>query len=46
MAHIQLAEGIPGIVGPMAFSKQTAKPLNELAEVRLRGFSVRESTAR
>jgi hypothetical protein len=32
MAHIQLPEGIRGIVGPMAFSPQTAKPMNELAE--------------
>jgi uncharacterized peroxidase-related enzyme len=37
MAHIQLAEGIPGILGPMAFSPETAKPLNELADVLLRG---------
>jgi uncharacterized peroxidase-related enzyme len=37
MAHIQLPEGIPGILGPMAFSPQTAKPLNELADVLLRG---------
>jgi uncharacterized peroxidase-related enzyme len=36
MAHIKLAEGIPGILGPMAFSPDTAKPLNELAEVLLR----------
>jgi uncharacterized peroxidase-related enzyme len=36
MAHIRLPEGIPGILGPMAFSPQTAKPLNELAEVLLR----------
>jgi uncharacterized peroxidase-related enzyme len=35
--HIKLPEGIPGIVGPMVFSPQTAKPLNELAEVLLRG---------
>jgi hypothetical protein len=33
MAHINLPEGIPGILGPMAFSPQTAKPLNERAEV-------------
>ena len=26
MAHIQLPEGIPGILGPIAFSPQTAKP--------------------
>src|SRR6202451_1595615 len=37
MAHIQLPEGIPGIVGPMAFSPQTAKPMNELADILLRG---------
>jgi uncharacterized peroxidase-related enzyme len=37
MAHIRLPEGIPGILGPMAFSPETAKPLNELAEVLLRG---------
>ncbi len=37
MAHIKLPEGIPGIVGPMAFSPQTAKPMNELADVLLRG---------
>lgn len=37
MAHIQLPEGLPGILGPMAFRPATAKPLNELAEVLLRG---------
>jgi uncharacterized peroxidase-related enzyme len=37
MAHIRLPEGIPGILGPMAFSPETAQPLNELAEVLLRG---------
>jgi uncharacterized peroxidase-related enzyme len=36
MPHIQLPDGIPGILGPMAFSPDTAKPLNELAEVLLR----------
>ena len=36
MAHIGLAEGIHGILGPMAFSPETAKPLNALAEVLLR----------
>jgi uncharacterized peroxidase-related enzyme len=39
MAHIRLPEGIPGILGPMAFSPETAKPLNSLAEVLLRGPS-------
>jgi uncharacterized peroxidase-related enzyme len=37
MAHITLPEGLPGIVGPLAFSPETAKPLLELAEVLLRG---------
>ncbi|GAB4024411.1 carboxymuconolactone decarboxylase family protein [Spirosoma koreense] len=36
MPHIQLPEGLPGILGPMAFSPQTEKPLNALAEVLLR----------
>jgi uncharacterized peroxidase-related enzyme len=36
MAHIRLPEGLPGILGPMAFSPDTAKPLNALAEVILR----------
>lgn len=36
MAHIQLPGGLPGIVGPLAFSPETAKPLLELAEVLLR----------
>jgi uncharacterized peroxidase-related enzyme len=37
MAHIRLPEGMPGILGPMAFNPETAKPLNALAEVLLRG---------
>jgi uncharacterized peroxidase-related enzyme len=37
MAHIQLPEGLPGIVGPLAFSPDTARPLLELAETLLRG---------
>lgn len=36
MAHINLPEGLSGIRGPMAFRPQTAKPLNDLAEVLLR----------
>jgi AhpD family alkylhydroperoxidase len=36
MPHIHLTEGIPGIVGPMLFRPETAKPLNELASVLLR----------
>src|SRR5208283_1794573 len=39
MPHITLLEGLPGIRGPMAFRPETAKPLNELAEVLLRGPS-------
>jgi uncharacterized peroxidase-related enzyme len=40
MAHIDLGvdEGlVPGINGPMRFRPETAKPLNELAEILLRG---------
>ena len=39
MPHIDLPEGLPGIVGPMAFRPETAKPLNELAEILLQGPS-------
>jgi uncharacterized peroxidase-related enzyme len=39
MPYIQIPEGIPGILGPMAFRPETAKPLNELAEILLRGSS-------
>lgn len=35
MAHIQLNNDFPGIVGLLNFSPETAKPLNELAEVLL-----------
>ncbi len=36
MAHIKLTnEDLPGIIGLMHFSPETAKPLNELAEVLL-----------
>jgi uncharacterized peroxidase-related enzyme len=37
MPHITLTEGVPGILGPMLFRPETAKPLNELAEFLLRG---------
>ena len=37
MPHITLPEGLPGIRGPMAFSPETAKPLNQLVEFLLRG---------
>src|SRR3989337_2727669 len=36
MAYITLPDGLPGIRGPMAFRPETAKPLNEFAEVLLR----------
>jgi uncharacterized peroxidase-related enzyme len=35
MAHIRLPEGLHGIRGLMAFRPETAKPLNELAEILL-----------
>ena len=37
MAHIPFPPQLAGIRGPMAFRPETAKPLNELAEVLLRG---------
>src|SRR5205814_9439354 len=40
MAHIDLGvdeKQFPGILGPMRYRPETAKPLNELAEVLLRG---------
>ena len=39
MPHIPLPEGLPGIRGPMAFRPETAAPLNQLADVLLRGPS-------
>jgi uncharacterized peroxidase-related enzyme len=35
MPHIALPAGLHGIRGPMAFRPETAKPLNELAEILL-----------
>jgi uncharacterized peroxidase-related enzyme len=46
MAHIQLPEGMPGTVGPLAFSPDTAKPLLELAEVLLRAPNTLTSAER
>jgi uncharacterized peroxidase-related enzyme len=37
MAHITLPDQLPGIRGPMAFRPETAKPLNEMVDVLLRG---------
>lgn len=39
MPHISLPASVPGILGPMLFRPETARPLNELAEVLLRGPS-------
>jgi len=41
MAHIDLKNEQPGIRGPMAYSPETAKPLNELAEILLRNEKIR-----
>lgn len=38
MPHIELPN-LPGIRGPMQFRPETAKPLNQLAEILLRGES-------
>ena len=35
MAHIQLNNDFPGIVGLLHYSPETAKPLNDLAEILL-----------
>ena len=37
MPHITLPADLPGVHGPMAFRPETAKPLNELVDVLLRG---------
>jgi hypothetical protein len=37
MAHIQVPEGAPGFLGPMAISPQSTRGLRELAEVLLLG---------
>jgi uncharacterized peroxidase-related enzyme len=37
MPHIALADGLPGIRGPMVFSPETTKPLCELVQVLLTG---------
>lgn len=46
MPHIDLPPGLPGILGPMAFSPETSKPLNELAEALLRGENTLTSAER
>jgi uncharacterized peroxidase-related enzyme len=46
MPHIQLPEGLPGIVSALAFRPETAQPLLALAEVLLRGPSTLSSGER
>jgi uncharacterized peroxidase-related enzyme len=46
MAYIELNNNLPGIVGLMTYSPETAKPLNELAEILLRGPSTLTSAER
>lgn len=46
MAHIQLPEGLPGIIGPLTFSPETAQPLLDLAETLLRGPNTLTSAER
>jgi uncharacterized peroxidase-related enzyme len=46
MAHIQLQEGLPGILGPLTFSPDTAQPLMQLAELLLRGPNTLTSAER
>ena len=36
MPHLDFESGLPGIRGPMAFSPETARPLNDLVNVLLR----------
>lgn len=46
MAYIELNNNFPGIVGLMKYRPDTAKPLNELAEILLRGPSTLTSAER
>ena len=46
MSYIDINNNLPGIVGLMAYRPETAKPLNELAEVLLRGESTLTSAER
>lgn len=46
MAYIDIGNKFPGIVGLMHFRPETAKPLNELAEILLRGPSTLTSAER
>jgi len=46
MSYIKLNNNFPGIVGLMHFRPETAKPMNELAEILLRGPSTLSSAER
>jgi uncharacterized peroxidase-related enzyme len=46
MAHITLPEGLPGIIGPLAFRPETARPLAALADALLAGPSTLERAER
>lgn len=46
MSYIKLNNQFPGIVGLMHYRPETAKPLNELAEILLRGPSTLTSAER
>ncbi|MEX0594234.1 MAG: peroxidase-related enzyme [Balneolaceae bacterium] len=46
MSYIDIGNKLPGIVGLMTYRKDTAKPLNELAELLLRGPSPLTSAER
>ena len=46
MAYIKLNNNLPGIIGLMKYRPETAKPLNELAEILLRGPSTLTSAER
>lgn len=46
MAHIQVPEGGPGILDPMAASPESTKALRELVEVLLRGPNTLTSAER
>jgi len=39
MPHIKLPENMPGMIGVLKYSPETAKPLMELVEVLMRGPS-------
>ncbi len=46
MAHITLPEGLPGIIGLLAFRPETAEPMRTLSEFLLRGPNSLTSTER